>query len=691
MWNRINFLLEIGSEEIPAGYISPACQVYSDLFEKKFNDASIKFGAIHTFATPRRMVIAIEELADKQLSETVEVRGPAVEKAFDDNGKPTKALEGFLKASGATIDDIDKRDTGKGIYVFVNKTTQAGKTVDLLPSMIEEIIGSANFPKKMKWSNKSISYPRPLRYLLTLFNDKCVEYSIDGINSNNKTRGHYIQHNGMIEVASIAGYPDLLKKNGVILDQQERKQIIKNALVDTAKSLDAVLIEDEELFETVTYLVEDVNIVVCSFDKEFLQIPDIVLIAEMKEHQKYFALRQKDGSLLNRFCVVSNNPATDFVKEGNERVIAARFSDAEFFYKEDRKHKLADKVDMLKSVLFHKDLGSVYDKVERVRAVSREFVKRLKIDNNIAGKIDRAVTLCKADLNTSMVFEFTSLQGKIGAIYALLDGEDFDVASAIDNHYRPRFQGDEKPSDIISCVLSLSEKVDNLFGAWSVGNVPKGSQDPYALRRQAYAIVDLLIYNKINIDLNNLFEVVALNYKDGAQLIEPILDFISVRAKTRFQEDNIQYDEIDAVLTTGSRDYYELYNRAASIHEFRSRNDFSKMLASFKRMNNIITSYLKKNKDYQFGFDRNKCSTRQETALVDYFLDKKDVISDLSSKHEYTKIFELLIGAAGIIDDFFDNVMVIDEDPVKRDLRLGLLNEILMLFSAFIDFSRISD
>jgi len=240
-------------------------------------------------------------------------------------------------------------------------------------------------------------------------------------------------------------------------------------------------------------------------------------------------------------------------------------------------------------------------------------------------------------------------------------------------------------------VLSLSEKVDNLFGAWSVGNVPKGSQDPYALRRQAYAIVDLLIYNKINIDLNNLFEVVALNYKDGAQLIEPILDFISVRAKTRFQEDNIQYDEIDAVLTTGSRDYYELYNRAASIHEFRSRNDFSKMLASFKRMNNIITSYLKKNKDYQFGFDRNKCSTRQETALVDYFLDKKDVISDLSSKHEYTKIFELLIGAAGIIDDFFDNVMVIDEDPVKRDLRLGLLNEILMLFSAFIDFSRISD
>ncbi|MDA3899796.1 MAG: glycine--tRNA ligase subunit beta [Spirochaetes bacterium] len=691
MWNRINFLLEIGSEEIPAGYISQACDSFRTLFEKKLEDASLKYSVIHTYATPRRIVIAIEELADSQLSETVEMRGPSVEKAFDDSGKPSKALEGFLRGNGAVVDDVEKRDTGKGIYVFIQKRTESRPATEILPGIIEDIITSVPFPKRMKWSNKSVTYPRPLRYLLTLFNDSILDYSIDGIASSNKTRGHYIQHNRMLDVATISEYSELLRSNGVLLDNQKRRDAIKAELSKAASDLDAVLVENDELFETVTYLVEDVNVVTCSFSEDFLAIPDIVLVAEMKEHQKYFALRKKDGSLMNKFCVISNNPATDFIREGNERVIAARFSDAEFFFKEDRKKKLSERVNSLKNVLFHKDLGSIFDKVERVRAVSHELVSRMQIAPDMATKIDRAVTLCKADLNTAMVFEFTSLQGEIGAIYARMDGEDPEVAQAIDNHYRPRFQGDEKPTDVISSVLSLSEKIDNLFGAWSVGNIPKGSQDPYALRRQAYAVVDLLIFNSINIDLNDLFESVAGGYKNGAELIKPILEFISVRAKTRFQEDGILYDEIDAVLTTGSRDYYELYNRALSIHSFRSKETFSQMLSSFKRMNNILISFIKKNPDYTFRFNRADCTGKYEADLAIYFLDKRDDVKKLSEEHNYTEIFEYLIGASAVIEDFFDNVMVIDEDEKKRDLRLGLLHEILGLFSRFIDFSKISD
>ncbi len=619
------------------------------------------------------------------------MRGPAVEKAFDNDGKPTRALEGFLRGNGVTVDDIEKRDTGKGVYVFVQKARETRTTRELLPELLQNTILSIPFPKRMKWSTKSLQFPRPIRYILALYENEVVPFDVDGIEASDETRGHFIQHDGMIRITDTAAYERILEENGVILDQDRRRQMIEEKLKEAAEQNECVLIDDVELLETVTYIVENVNMVVCRFDERFLRIPDIVLIAEMKEHQKYFALRRTDGSLSNAFCVISNNPATDFIREGNERVIAARFSDAEFFFEEDRKRPLADRIDDLKPVLFHKDLGSVYDKVMRIRKISGEFCTMLQCDAETAGRVDRAVMLAKTDLTTAMVFEFTSLQGQIGRIYAELDGEHPSVAAAIDNQYRPRFQGDRVPDDIVSVILSLAEKIDNLFGSYSVGNIPKGSQDPYALRRQGYAVVDLLLRNSLHVDLSLLFDRIKGAYANAGGITEQILEFLTVRAKTRFSEDGILHDEFDAVISTGSYDYCELYNRAMSLHEFRQDGNFSDMLGSFKRMNNIIASFIRKNPDYTFSLNETVLEDDREKKLYEYFASRQNEIEELTRDHRYVPLFEILTEGRPVIDAFFDGVMVMADDDRLRDARLGLLNWIITMFSRFIDFSKLAD
>jgi glycyl-tRNA synthetase beta chain len=691
MLDNTNLLFELGTEEIPAGYIPTALEALKEKLQTAFNDLLIDYSEIETYATPRRIVVCVSDLAETQKEETVEMRGPSVDKAFDDNDKPSKALLGFLRGNGVELDAIEKRDTGKGVYVFVQKTRETKPTVDLLPELLTEIVHTLPFPKKMKWSTKEIQFPRPLRYLFALYNDKTLSFEIDGIKSSNVTRGHFIQNDKLIEINSAKEYEQKLIAHGVTLDQTKRSHIIKEKLTEAAKSLNLILVEDDELVETVTYLVEDINPVICTFEERFLKIPDIVLIAEMREHQKYFALRNQDGTLSNKFCVISNNPETDFVREGNERVIRARFSDAEFFFDEDAKKTLYERIDDLKAVLFHKELGSVFDKVERMKKIATILSQSLSLSSELKDMVERAVMLSKTDLTTAMVFEFTSLQGQVGRIYAQRDGENKSVSDAIDNHYKPRFHGDDVPTDTVSVILSLSEKIDNIFGSYSVGNIPKGSQDPYALRRQGYAIVDLLVINGLNVELKTVFDSIKDNYNNGSTISNQIIEFITARAKTRFGEDEILYDEFDAVTSTGSSDFYELHNRAKSLHEFRTDGNFSEMLASFKRMNNIITSFLKKNSTYTFSLKEDVLVEEQEKALFEYFSSKADEIENFTARHEYVPLFEILTGAKEKIDSFFDNIMVMADDTKLRDARLGLLNWILQMFSAFIDFSKLSD
>jgi glycyl-tRNA synthetase beta chain len=691
MLTDANFLLELGTEEIPAGYIPPAIEAIKKVFVDNLTASRIGFERIEVYATPRRTAVLISGLAAAQREEEVELKGPSVKAAYDAAGKPTKALEGFIKGNGIAPGDVFTKESEKGAYLFAKKKLDAKKTGDLLPGIITQIVATIPYPKRMRWSDKSVTFPRPIRYFLILFNDRVVPFEIDGISSSNKTRGHYIQHNRMVNVDAIGTYDDVLKKNGIIVDQDERKTIIKKELADAAQKAGGKLLEDEPLLDTVTYLVEQPAICACRFDREFLKLPDIVLIAEMREHQKYFSVVDASGRLTDTFLVVSNNPPTANVKAGNERVITARFNDARFFYNEDRKVKLWDRVESLKTVMFHKELGSIFDKAKRMVNIVAHINAQLKFSDDLMKKIERAVWLCKTDLMTAVVFEFPSLQGKIGRIYALEDGEDAGVAEAMDDHYKPRFSGEPLPAGMISIVVSLAEKIDNIFGTFSVGNIPKGSADPYALRRQANAIVELLIKNEINLDIKDLLSSTASGYRGGEALADKILDFIAVRAKTIFSESGLSHDEIDACLSTGTGDFLELFRRAKSVSDFRKNENFSQMLLSFKRMNNIVSAFRKENREHALSLDPSLFRCDEEKDLHRFFDSRADAIDRCISSSNYIELFGLLIEGKPIIDKFFDTVLVMEKDVKLRDNRLAVLEGILRHFKTLMDFSKIED
>ncbi len=686
-----NFLCEIGTEEIPAGYIPPAIEATDAIFRRKLEENRIKFGNVSVYGTPRRIVVFASGVADGQEAGEEELKGPAVKAAYDASGNPTRALEGFARGNGIGLATVYRRETDRGEYVFAKRAMPANKTADIIPGIVEHIVGALPFPKRMRWSDKKVDFPRPVRYFMVLFNDAFIPIYIEGIPSGNCTRGHFIQNNRMFEIPKISAYEKTLRDNNVLLNHHERRETIRDGLEAAAAKIGGTVIRDDELLETVTFLVEDPHIVVCEFDPAFLKIPDIVLITEMKEHQKYFAVSDTNGKLMNRFLVVSNNPPTEHIKSGNERVIAARFNDGSFFFNEDRKQKLEGFVDSLKNVLFHKELGTIYQKMERVGAVAKTICAELSIDKSTAEKVQRAIHLSKADLNTSMVFEFSSLQGKIGRVYALLDGEDPEVAEAIDGQYRPRFSGDELPEGTVGKIVSIAEKIDNILGSFSVGNVPRGSQDPYALRRQANAVVEMLIEGGLRLDLDVLLRKIAGQYRDGASLVEKILDFFSARAKTIFTEHGLRYDEIEACLSIGYYDYLELLRRAKSLNEFRNDENFTQMLLSFKRMNNIYSAFRQKNAEYLLSFSKDRLMERAEQDLYAFFDSKKSEIGALIAENRYIELFKLLIGGKAIIDAFFDGVMVMTDDTAVRDNRLALLEEILRPFAGLLDFSKISE
>ena len=691
MLNNANFLCEIGTEEIPAGYFPSAIESIDKTLRQQLTENRIDFDDVQVMATSRRLAILASSLAEKQREEEAELKGPAVAAAYDAGGNPTKALQGFMKGNGVTENDLFKKDLGKGEYVFARKTLSSRNTVEIVPEIVKGMIRDIPFPKRMRWSDKELAFPRPIDYFAIIYNNAVMPFDLEGIPSSNRVRGHYVQHNTMLTVEKIDDYEKLLLQNDVVVDQKDRKETIRKALQEAAEKAGCILVEDEELLDTVTFLVEKPYIVTCDFDPEFLKVPDVALIAEMKEHQKYFPLHDRDGKLTNRFLVVSNNPPTEYIKAGNERVITARFNDAQFFYREDRKGRLADMVEPLKDVLFHKELGSIYDKVERMRFIASSFSELLLLESTVREKIQRAILLCKADLNTAMVYEFASLQGKIGRIYALEDGEDTEVASAIEDHYRPKSQDDDIPSAIVSVAASISEKLDNIFGSFSVGNIPKGSADPYALRRQANAVVEMLLKNEINISLEDLLHEISGKYREGEKLVGQILEFISVRAKTIFTDNGLRHDEIDACLSIGSSDFTELFRRAKSINDFRKDDKFSEMLLSFKRMNNILSGFRKENRSYSLKFNASLLKESEEKELREFFDSRKGSINELIASSRYIELFELLIQGKSIIDSFFDKVLVMDERIEVRDTRLAMLEEILSNFSGLLDFSKISD
>lgn len=698
MSDKTAFLLEIGTEEIPAGYIPPALKFFQHKLSEQLKKNFLSFSDIKTAGTPRRLVVHISDLDSKQPDRELEIIGPPKAVAFDENNQPTKAAEGFAKKNQVPIEALSIKATERGDYVCLTKKEKGRLAMEILADILPELIASVPFPKTMRWGREKVRFARPIRWILALCGEKVVPFSFGSVTSDNKTLGHRFASSKelVIKSADYDSYLTHLQSLNCIVDIETRRKRLREDAQKQAQQAGGHLLEDKELEELNTFLTEFPWAICGDFSSQFLSLPDAVLITCMKEHQKYFAVVDDEGKLRPNFIAINNTPSTkpDLIKKGHERVLGARLSDADFFFKEDTKKKLEEFVKDLAGMVFHKGLGSLLDKVERVEKLSEFIAHRLGYTQ--IEKVKRAAYLCKADLCTEMVGEFPTLQGIMGKEYALLSGEDKEVAIAIEEHYLPIRSGGELPSSMAGIILSIADKIDTITATFALGLKPSGNQDPYALRRQALGIISILINKEIELSLLDTVEE-AISYltkfvpKLPSSLKEDITEFFKKRFKNELISRDIDYDVVDAAMAANFDSIFDCYQRALALMAVRKQPEFEPISIAFKRVMNIL-------KDFGGGSVRPELfETNHEKALFDAFLQVKDQIGPLVSNDnneptratQYQKALMLLLTLKPHIDDFFDNVMVMVEDEAIRKNRLSLLWSISRLFLKIGDLSHI--
>lgn len=683
-----DLLLEIGVEELPSGYMTRVLAELKNSMSEKLNELRIDTGEIKVYGTPRRLVIFVKDVAEKQADAIIENRGPKKNIAFDENGEPTKATLGFARGQGVKVEDLVVREVSGVEYVFNIKTEQGDKTINVLPDLLSELIKNISFPKSMRWGNYQLRFARPIRWILALYDQEIVNFAVENINSSNFTYGHRFLSSGKLEVKDISSYFQLLEDNYVILDQNKRKGLIWEQIVKVATEVGGTPMDNDDLLEEVTYLVEYPTAFYGEFSESYLEVPVEVLTTSMIEHQRYFPLFNEEGQLLNGFIGVRNG--TDFnievVKSGNERVLKARLDDALFFWNEDTKHPLDSMVEKLENVLFHEKLGSLLDKVKRLEKLALYIGEKSNLST--ADQISRAAKLCKADLVSNMVYEFPELQGIMGRYYALQSGENEEVAQAIFEHYLPRFAGDIIPETNTGKILSIAEKIDNMVGCFAIGIKPTGSQDPYGLRRQAIGLVNILLTSKLAINLSDLL---AYAYKtfavelttDIEETISEVYDFILQRFRGVMLEQGISYDVIDAVLAVPSNNIIDLVNKIEVLSNFKNLPDFEDFMVVFNRSNNLSKKW------HETQFDEKLLVDSSEILLNKEFNEIKVKVLELFVLGDYGQGLNLITTLRPSIDKFFESVMVMVDDENLKNARLSLLKGISELCMSFADFSKI--
>lgn len=683
-----DLLLEIGVEELPSGYMSKVLAELKNSINNKFNELRINTGNIEVYGTPRRLVIFVKDVAEKQADAIIENRGPKKNIAFDENGEPTKATLGFARGQGVKVEDLQIREVSGVEYLFNIKTEQGDNTINVLPDLLVELIKNISFPKSMRWGDYHLRFARPIRWILALYDQETINFSIENINSSNFTYGHRFLSSGKLEVEDISSFFKLLEDNYVILDQKKRKELIWEQIVKVAAQVGGSPMNNDDLLEEVTYLVEYPTAFYGEFSKSYLDVPVEVLTTSMIEHQRYFPVFNEEGQLLNGFIGVRNG--TDFnidvVKSGNERVLKARLDDALFFWNEDTKHPLDNMVEKLEHVLFHEKLGSLLDKVKRIEKLALYIGEKSNLSTT--DYITKAAKLCKADLVSNMVYEFPELQGIMGRYYALKSGEKEEVAQAIFEHYLPRFAGDIIPETNTGKILSIAEKIDNMVGCFAIGIKPTGSQDPYGLRRQAIGLVNILLASKLTI---NLPDLLAYAYKTFTveltigmeETVSEVYDFILQRFRGVMLEQDISYDVIDAVLAVPSSNIIELVNKIEVLSNFKNLPDFEDFMVVFNRSNNLSKKW------HETEFDENLLVDPSEILLNKKFKEVKLKVLNLFALGEYKEGLNLITTLRPSIDEFFGAVMVMVEDENLKKARLSLLKGISELCTSFADFSKI--
>lgn len=678
-------LLEIGTEEVPAHVMPGILSQLKENAAKTFEELRIEYKNIKTLGTPRRSALLVEGLAEQQADLSKENRGPAVNIAFDADGNPTKAAQGFARGQGVKPEELVSKDG----YVYAMVHEKGGQTAELLGETLKGLVDGLNFPNNMHWADLDYKFIRPLRWLVALYGQDVIDFEVANVKSGRTSRGHRFLSEGDFEIANAEDYVEACRKASIIVDQNERCEMIRQQIAEVAAANGGQAEVNEDLLEEVLYLVEYPTALCGKFDEKYLALPAEAVITPMRDHQRYFPVL-RDGQLLPLFITIRNGGKEhlETVQHGNERVLRARLEDAQFFFDEDRKKTLEQHGEKLKTVVFQDGLGTIYDKALRLEVLAGYIADAIGANEQDKKDAVRAAKLAKADLVTGMVTEFTELQGVMGREYALLDGETKAVAQAIDEHYMPRFAGDSQPASVAGRIVSLADKIDTIVGTFSRGLIPTGSQDPFALRRQALGIVNMLKEAQYHISLSQLVAkaMELLKIADAGQqakLQNDVADFMKLRLKNVLADAGIRYDVVDAVFVTVD-DIYGVFLRAQAVNE-AVKQDMEKTIQAFVRTGNIA----RKAEDVQAAVETGLLAEQVEKDLYKAYEDAASKVEKEVAAQDYAGAIATLSQLAAPIDAFFDGVMVMDKDEKIKNNRLGLLKLVDNLVCQVADFSKI--
>lgn len=681
-----DLLLEIGTEEIPARFMAGALAQLESITRQKFADLRIACSQVQAMGTPRRLTLVIKNVHEQQADSKSENKGPSIKIAFDEQGNATKAAQGFARGQGVDVSALQVKDGY--VYAVVEEIGQPVES--LLPNILPEIMQNLSFPKNMRWADLDVRFVRPIKWIIALFGEQVISFQFAGVSSGSITRGHRFLSTGDIKVNSLEEYFAALEANFVVLDQEKRRELIREQIGQIAITQGGVAEIDSDLLEEVVHLVEYPTVLCGSFESDYLKLPPEAIITPMREHQRYFPVFSPEGKLLPVFITVRNGGAEhlDIIRHGNERVLKARLADARFFFEEDQKVALIDRRDKLKTIVYQDGLGTLFDKTIRIEELAIFISRLFNVDMSFLPSISRAAKLAKTDLVTGMVYEFTELQGTMGREYARLNGETEEVAQAIFEHYLPRFSGDVLPQHIVGRVISIADKIDNIVATFSRGLIPTGSQDPYALRRQALGIVNILIDAQYSISLAVILEksMDLLGIVDKIlreKLLTDIQDFFRLRLKNILSDKNVRYDLIDAAVDVGIDDLYDTYLRATALLAIIGDSSIEKSIQAFVRSGNLA-----KHATQALVLPELFVVEAEQDLYQTYLLTKQSV-EMLIAVQDYPKAIIALCELAEPIDRFFNAVMVMDKDEAVRNNRLALLKQLIQLTGRIADWNKI--
>ena len=682
-----DLLIEIGTEELPPKALRRMRDALQTSLDTLLDENRLAHGSSHAYATPRRLALLIRDVPEAQPDREVTKRGPALKAAFDADGRPTKPAEGFARSCGVTISELEELQTDKGSWLVYHSTESGQASSDVIPGLVEKALKTLPMPKRMRWGSSDIEFVRPLHWMVLLFGDEAISANVLGIDSGRYSRGHRFHRNEAIAIDRASAYMQTLQQDGMVeVDMDRRRDSIRTQVMEAGAALGGQALIDAALLDEVTALVEWPVAISGSYNPHFLEVPAEALISSMQDHQKYFPVVDEHGKLLPHFITVANIASKDpqQIKAGNERVIRARLEDAVFFWNQDRKQTLHSRAAQLDGMTFQKRLGSLGDKQTRIAAIATALAGQLGFN---VEQVQRAASLCKCDLVTSMVFEFPDLQGIMGRYYALHDGEDEAVARALDEQYQPRFAGDALPASDTGQALAIAERLDTLVGIFTIGQTPTGDKDPFGLRRSALGLLRILIEKQLDLDLRTFIDTAANNFPDdldAASIGDPLFSFMMERLRAWYLDAGYEIQVFEAVLARQPQRPLDFDQRMRAVRAFRALPEADSLAAANKRIRNILR---KADTAIPASYDTQLLQEPAEQALAAALQTLDTQTRPLFEQRDYTNALCQLAALQIPVDAFFDDVMVMTDDVALRDNRLALLQALSELFLQVADIS----